>query len=355
MEIKLDNISLGDFDVREERDEDHVQKIADSLEQDGQWNPIIVRPGEDGQYDLIAGHTRYRAAKSLGWDSLEATVKDVDFSRAKELALKTNLKREPMSKIEEGRVINDILDRRDVNQTELANEIGVSEGWVRDRVRVALDLEPEVKGLVQEGELSYSVARVVRRVDGDKQLEFAEMLIERDVTGQEEANRLRQRFLNDTIYTVGYEGKDFDEFCEELEQAGVDILIDVRASGESTYKPAFGADMLSERLPDRGIEYRHEPNLGVHRMIRSPYKDGAINHDCFSDWYDWWVAEESGVEIEAFADELVTEGTPALMCIEHSATPTDGQDIYCHRHFLAEKIQSAEDNGRPLFPNRTDL
>jgi ParB family chromosome partitioning protein len=355
MEISLDRVHIGEFDVRDEREEEHVKEIAESLNSDGQWNPIIVRPSENGDYDLIAGHTRYRAAKSLGWETLEATVKDVGHDEAMELALKTNLKRKSMSKLEEGKVVNQILDEESLTEQELADQIGKSSSWVNDRIRVALDLVPEVKGLVQEGDLTYSVAREVRRVDDERQLEFAELLIEQSVSDSATASKLRTRFENDTIYTIGYEGKDFDEFYEELVDADVDILIDVRASGESTYKPAFGADMLAERLPERGIEYRHEPELGVHRLVRNSYKDNAISHDCFESWYDWWLTEESNIDVSEITENLVSEGAPALLCIEHSAEPSDEQDIYCHRHFLAERMRQIEQNDRPLFPNRVDL
>jgi ParB family chromosome partitioning protein len=260
-----------------------------------------------------------------------------------------------MSKIEEGKVVNNLLDREGITQKELAGRLGVSSDWVNDRMRVALDLEPEVKGLVEAGDLSYTLARVVRRIDENRQLEFAELLIDNDVTTETEAGRLRKRFENDTIVTVGYEGQDFKEFIAELTENDVEVLVDVRASGDSTYKPQFSSEYLADHLPDEGIEYRHEPELGVHRMIRNPYKDGAIGHDCFANWYDWWLETESDVDLESFVDDLVATGRPALMCIEESPTPNDDQDIYCHRHHLAETLQNIKDEGRPAFPNRLDL
>jgi len=355
MKVKLSNINLDVYDVREEVDEDHVNQIAESLEEDGQWNPVIVRPGENGDYELIAGHTRLRAAKRIGWDELEATVKDIDEKEAQELALKTNLKRKGMDKLEEGKVINEILDQHDLSEAELAEELGKSQRWVNERIRVALELDPKVKGLVQEDELSYNIARIVTQVDENKQLDFAELLIENDITSAAEASQLKRRFLNDTIYTIGYEGRDFDGFAEVLEESNIDILIDVRSSGDSTYKPEFNAGVLGDRLEERGIEYRHKSELGVHRMIRAPYKDGAIDHDCFRSWYEWWINNESEIDLKQFALELEEAGSTALMCIEEHAEPIGEQDIYCHRHHLSEMLQSVTEDGRTIFPERTDL
>lgn len=355
MEIQLEKINTDVYDVREEVDEDHVDDIAESLKADGQWNPIIVRPSEDGSYDLIAGHTRYRAAKKIGWDSLDATVKDIDGERAYELALKTNLKRKGMDKLEEGRVINEMMDQYGLNQSELAKKLDKSNRWVSERMRVALELDPKVKGLVQEDELSYNIARIVTQVDEDRQLDFAELLMEQEITQAAEASRLKHRFENDTLYTIGYEGLDFDEFVNKLEENEIEIVLDVRQSTDSNYKPEFNGEILEQRMPENDIEYRHDPDLGVHWTVRRAYKDRAIGHDCFADWYRWWIHEESDIDLLDLASDIERSGTTALLCIEKYASPEGDQEHYCHRHHLAEEIQSLEQDGRKLFPNRQDL
>lgn len=355
MKVELGDLKTDVYDVREEVDEGHVEQIRESLKEDGQWNPIIVRPGENGDYELIAGHTRVRAATELGWGEIEATVKNIDDTEAEKLALKTNLKRKGMSKLEEGRVVNNLMTEYELSQAGVADKLGKSKSWVSDRVKVALNLRPEVKGLVEEGELSYSLARVVTQVEDDHQYEFAQLLIDQDISNGKEARQLAIRFLNDTLYTVGYEGRDFSEFVEILERTEIEILVDVRASTSSNYKPEFNGDVLADRLDEYGIEYRHVPELGVKNLIRKPYKDGAIGHDCFRDWYEWWVTEESGFDLDEFLFELEGEGTPAFMCIEEHASPSQGQDIYCHRHHLTEMAQSIERDGRALFPEREDV
>lgn len=357
MKIELDKIRSDQFDVREEHEDEHVNQIAESLKEDGQWNPIIVRPSPDGngKYDLIAGHTRCRAAERIGWDEIEATVKDVSDEEANRLALKTNLKRKGMSKIEEGKVINDLLNEHELTQSELADRLGKSQRWVSERIKVALELDPKVKGLVQEGDLTYTIARVVTQVPKDRQLEFAEHLLENDVTKGAEASRYKQRFLNDTLYTIGYQGRDFDEFVSLLKENDIDILVDVRGSTDSAYKPEFNGDVLGDRLQEEGIEYQHEPEFGVHRLVRGPYKDGAIGHGCVEDWYQWYINEEADIDLEEFTEDLVDSGTPALMCIERHPEPADDQEIFCHRHFLADMIQSISDSGRSFFPKRSDV
>lgn len=355
MKIDLTEIETDHYDVRESHDKEHVKEIEDSLAEDGQWNPIIVRPSENGHYELIAGHTRLKAAENLGWDELEATVRNVDDTEAEQLALKTNLARRGMSKLEEGKVVNRLMSEHNLTQSSVAEKLGKSTSWVSDRVKVALNLRPEVKGLVEEGDLSYTLARVVTTIEEQRQLDFAKLLIEQDVTSEKEANELARRFDNDTVYTIGYEGRDFEEFAEVLDDHDIDVLVDIRESTSSNYKPEFNGEVLSDRLQDNGIDYRHIPELGVKNLVRRPYKDGAIGHDCFEDWYRWWVSEETDLDLDDFVDELEEEGSPAFMCIEKYATPKDDQEIHCHRDHLVNMISRREVDGREHFPDRVDI
>ena len=355
MKIALEDIDTDAFDVRDEIDPDHVSQIAESLKNDGQWNPVIVRPSEDGLYEMIAGHTRYKAAKEIGWDELEATVKNISKEEAEKLALKTNIKRKGMTKIEEGKIVNKMLQDQDLSQSELADKLGKSQRWVSERVKVALELAPEVKGLVEEDEISYNIARIVTQVDEEDQLELAKLFIDQNITDAAEASKVKNRFLNDTIFTTGYEGEDFTGFVDKLSNSEIDVLVDVRGSNSSTYKPEFSGDVLENRLQEHDIEYVHLPELGVDYLVRNPYKEGHINHECFKSWYQWWVNEESGIDIEEFAQDLNERGKAALMCIEKHPTPKGDQDIYCHRHHLSEMVQSVEESGRAIFPKREDI
>ena len=92
MKISVEKVTLPDFQIRNELDEDHVQEIAESFENDGQWNPIIVRPTSDEEYEVISGAHRLSAARELGWSEIDAVVKDLGDEDARGLAVKTDRK-----------------------------------------------------------------------------------------------------------------------------------------------------------------------------------------------------------------------------------------------------------------------
>ena len=369
MRLPIEEIVIGEHDVREEMDDEHIDEIAESFEKDGQWNPIIVRPRDDGQYDLISGHYRTEAAKQLGWDEIEANVKNIEDDEADFLALKTNLVREGMEPVEEGKVLNEIMESYDYSQRELANEIGKSHTWVGDRLSLAMDLHPDVQKALQEEEVNMSVANVVGGVSNSKQPEFLQIVKSSDIGNPQEAYELRRRFLNDTLYTIGYEGRDWDEFVETLHENDVGVLVDVRASTKSQYKPDFEGTRMKKALQEEDIEYINPEELGVPWEVREPYINEYIDNEAFRGWYKWNM-KTTDFSWEEFVGELEEKGTPALMCMEKHASPVGGeQEHYCHRSLTANYFQMVKENedgdyvadgegsleGRQLFTNRVNL
>ncbi len=353
MNLKISKIEIGNYTVREDIDQEHVNRLAQSLKKDGQWNPIIVRPKEEGRYEVISGHYRLRAAKKLGWKEIDAKVKDVENSAADVLSLKTNLVRKNMSEIEEAKVIKSLMDEHDLTQKEIADKLDRSSTWVSGRLSLALDVIDFVKEKIQEEEISPEHGVVISRLPEDKQKEFTKLVLEKDLTRDETREEIK-RFKNDTIYTIGYQGKDFEEFLEILEDNEIEQVIDIRKSNESQYKPEFNGNILKERLEDNNISYTHKPRLGVDYLIQIPYKEGFIQDKCFENWYRWWVKEKIDLDLIEFADGIKDYGKTVLLCMEKHPRPKGDQKIYCHRDILATILQEKID-GNVLFPERVDL
>lgn len=355
MEIKLDNLQTDAFDVRDDSDEDNYEMLKGSLDKDGQWNPIIVRPGENGDYEVIAGHTRCRAARDLGWDTIEANVKDVGDEKADELSLKTNLVRSGMSKVEEGKVLNHMQRKYEITQRELADRLGKSSKWVSTRISVALDLHKNVQRMVDDGEITFTAAQVLSSEDKSDQEELAKIVAQRNNPNKTEVREIKSRYFNDTLYTIGYQGRDWDEFVSLLKDNDIDLLIDVRKSSKSQYKPAFSGETMRSRLDKEGITYWHQSQLGVDYQIREPYIEGYVDTSAFEGWYEWSVFDENEFDLDSFVEKVEGKGTPALMCMERHAKPESDQEIHCHRDLLAGHIAEVENDGEPRFPNRVDL
>jgi len=339
MDIDVDRIGRPTFQIRKEIDEEHVQDIEESFEEDGQWNPIIVRPAPDGSnndYEVVSGAHRLEAAQRLGWSDIDATVKDLDDESARGLAVKTNRMQKEMEDEEIGELCKELYSDYGLSEEEIGEITGLSPSTVQDKITLVMDLADSVYERVKNGDLAGRKGLVIAQLPKEDQEEFTQRLIANSWS-RDEARAQLERFQNDTISTVGYSGRDFDELVEKLQENDVDLLVDVRASGESMYKPEFNVDVLEtqfENIDD--IEYVHEPDFGVPQLLVNPYKEQAIGHGCFEDWYLWNIHNDD--KFEEFAEMLKQSGKPALMCIEKYPKPQGDQDHFCHRHHLADQL-----------------
>ena len=180
------------------------------------------------------------------------------------------------------------------------------------------------------------------------QTPFLIYILENNITNREDAYKALRRFLNSTVYTIGYEGKEIQQFIDLLKNAGIEHLIDVRFSAESQYKPDFNKAILARELERAKIKYTHRPDLGVPYEWQNPYKDGAVPVECLEKYYKWHTEKE--MDFKKFVNEVKDTGKTALMCMEKYARPTREQKIYCHRHILANLILETKE-----FKERIDL
>jgi len=338
MKIKIANIDVGKFAIREKFNEEHMKEIAESLKVDGQWNPIIVRPKEDGKYELIAGHYRLQASKELGWNEIDATIKDLTDDEADILSLKTNLMHSDMNATEKGKVINKIITKYGFSQKELSEKLGISKSQIGQLLTLALSLHDDVSTALSNNEINYGIAAVIGSLNFDHQPIFLEIILARKISQPSDAHKLKAKFLNDTIYTIGYQGKKSIDFIKILQNNEIKVLIDVRNSAKSTMKPEFSKDVLKRELERNKIIYRHYPELGIPFVIQAPYKDGKLSVDCLKQWYKWQVEDSDKVDFDNVIKYLKDSGRPALMCMEKYAKKMRDQKYPCHRDILANLI-----------------
>jgi ParB family chromosome partitioning protein len=337
MKIRISKIDDSAFTVREKLNQESLDELKESLKEDGQWDPIIVRQKGE-RYEVIAGHRRVQAAKELGWAEIEATVRDIDETEALFLALKTNLIREEMTEREQGKILHQIASNLSLSNAQIAKKIGKSKDWVNHRVKLALDLHEDVAKALESGEITFALAaRIIAQLPMKTQSSFLIYLLQNNIKDVDKARVAMRRFLNTTLYTIGYEGKSLDQFLTILKANGIETLIDVRFSVESQYKPEFSGNLLARELQRNGIKYAHRKEFGVPYEWQNPYKEGAIPFECLEKYYRWHVKKNT--DFKAFLDGVKENGKTALMCYERYATAKREQTISCHRSILAAIMQ----------------
>lgn len=125
VDIPISEIDLSPFQPRIKIDEDALRRLAESIDADGQINPIVVRRKSDGRYELVGGERRFRAAMLLKRTLIKAIVKTLKDADAAVMALADNDAREDLTDFERGRKYKQLLDEKIVaSQSELARRTG---------------------------------------------------------------------------------------------------------------------------------------------------------------------------------------------------------------------------------------
>ena len=130
--------------------------------------PLIVRPLDDGRYELIAGERRWRAAAHAGIETVPALIRDEDEIQRMQIALIENVAREDLNPVEEARACAALVEELGVSKEELGRRIGRSRVAISNLVRL-LDLPDEALALLEDGSLSEGHGRAVLQITGNKQ------------------------------------------------------------------------------------------------------------------------------------------------------------------------------------------
>lgn len=151
-DIELTKIIPNSYQPRREFSDESIRELASTLDKEGLLQPIVVREQGD-KYEIIAGERRYRAAKHLGWEKIPAIVNNIDEAQAASLALIENLQREDLNPIDEAQAYNNLMKLNNLTQTALAQNIGKSQSYVANKMRL-LKLSPKVQSYLASGEIS---------------------------------------------------------------------------------------------------------------------------------------------------------------------------------------------------------
>lgn len=157
LRLLLSDLGEPEQVLRQQIDPDRVAELADSLNNTGQLQPILVRK-EGSKYRIIAGHRRYLAARLLGWThltALEAQTKDIPDLI---LSLTENTARENLTPLEEAITVHDLVVKQGQDLDRVAKMFGRSRGWAETRLLI-YDLPKELREAIHHGHLPFTVAR----------------------------------------------------------------------------------------------------------------------------------------------------------------------------------------------------
>ena len=180
-ELSIKDIRPNPYQPRKQFDEDSLKELAESIKENGVFQPILVRSATAG-YELVAGERRLRASKLAGKKTIPVIIVDFNDQQMMEISLLENIQRKDLTPIEEANAYNQLIKRFKYTQEQLANRIGKSRANVTNMLRL-LNLPEEVQKMVSNGKLSYGHARTLLGLDNENEmLKMAKETLKEDLS-----------------------------------------------------------------------------------------------------------------------------------------------------------------------------
>ncbi len=169
-QLPVEWLERGRYQPRREMDPTALQELADSISAQGVVQPLVVRPlaDDDQRFEIIAGERRWRAAQLAGLTDVPAIVRDIPDEVAVAVALIENIQREDLNPLEEAVALRRLVEEFGMTHQAVSEAVGRSRAAVSNLLRL-LDLSPEVRERVQNGELEMGHARALAALPLDQQ------------------------------------------------------------------------------------------------------------------------------------------------------------------------------------------
>lgn len=170
-QVRLSDIEPNRNQPRKEFDEDTIRELAESIEEHGLIQPILVRPLDNGMYQIVAGERRWRALRMLGWQDKEipVVIKELDDEETAKIALVENVLREDLNPIDEAKAYNELIEKYDMTQESVAKLVGKARSSVTNSLRI-LKLPENVVTMVRDGDLSAGAAKALLPLTDEEQI-----------------------------------------------------------------------------------------------------------------------------------------------------------------------------------------
>jgi len=191
-EVAVDRIRPNPYQPRQEFNDDALDELADSIDELGVIQPITVRAMGDGEFEIISGERRLRAARRADVERLPAFIREADSEEMLEMALVENVQREELNPIEVALGYQRLMEECGLTQKAVAEKVSKSRASVANFLRL-LRLPPRVQAALRDKDVAMGHARALLSIDDEEaQVELLEETIENEWSVREVERRVRR-------------------------------------------------------------------------------------------------------------------------------------------------------------------
>ena len=189
--LPIEQLQPGKYQPRKDMSPEALEELASSIRAQGIIQPIVVRKLTDDSYEIIAGERRWRAAQLAELDIVPCLIKDVADEAAVAIALIENIQREDLNAMEEAVALDRLMTEFELTHQEVATAVGKSRATVTNLLRLN-SLQPDVKKLLEYGDIEMGHARALLALDGEVQVDAARTVAGKGMTVRETENLVRK-------------------------------------------------------------------------------------------------------------------------------------------------------------------
>jgi len=160
--VPLKKIKHNPRQPRETFNEESLKELAESIRNQGIIQPILVEERR-GEYTIVAGERRFRAAEIAQLEEVPVIVKTFSDDEKLEIALIENIQREDLTPIEEAKAYLNLMRETGLSQEQIAAKVGKKRSTIANSLRL-LKLPDDMQGAVSEGKISPGHARAIMSV-----------------------------------------------------------------------------------------------------------------------------------------------------------------------------------------------
>ena len=146
--------------------EEQLIELRDSIKEFGILQPLILKKEDSGNYMVISGERRLRAAAMAGLEKVPAIIRDATEEEAGMIALVENIQRENLGYIEEAKAYKCLMEKYGFSQLELSERLGKNQSTISNKIRI-LNLPDDIQEMLVSNKLTERHARALLRIDND--------------------------------------------------------------------------------------------------------------------------------------------------------------------------------------------
>lgn len=224
--IQIERIVPNRYQPRQVFDSSKIIELAESIDEHGLLQPIVVRPIEENMYEIIAGERRFRALQSLHKSQADVIIRHMNDEETAVVALIENIQRENLSAVEEAEAYKKLLEIGGTTQSELAKSLGKSQSFIANKLRL-LKLAPKVISRLREDKITERHARAVLSLKEDDQEKLIEQVISQKLNVKQTEARVKQKIGPEKVKAQSF------QFSKDLTQARDEVGKSIQAIEQS--------------------------------------------------------------------------------------------------------------------------